>query len=185
MIEEIEILFHCLAKPDAWIHNDTVSSDPGLQRRLHRLAQLTDDVSHQVLVRYSQVPPSKTRFNLCLLGATTIVHQDHGHAPASHQRGHVRISAESPHIVNQVRPGIQGRFGHGRLVRVNRDRDFGLLGQTANHGQDPPHLLLCGHPGRARTSGLATHVQHVGTFRYLPEPLSDRSLDRGLVACLT
>ena len=77
-------------------------------------------------------------------------------------------------VVDQVAPASQGRLGHRRLHRVDRDPD--VARQRLDHRDHPGQLDLFGHGLGPRAGRLTPDVDDVGPLGHHVEPVGHGGL---------
>ena len=103
------------------------------------------------------------------------VHQHHRHAEFG-RRVQRAFAAQRVHIVEHAGASGDRRAHDLRLAGVDADRHGRARGQTFDHRQHPPQLLLHRHLVGARTGGLATDVEQVGALFHQTQAMGDGRL---------
>ncbi len=117
--------------------------DTGGMRQVYAFEQFPADVCQQIVIRHAHVAPAQAVFDLGVRPGTAVVHQDDRSLMARRHACQVWIGAQAPHIVDQMRPGLQRSFCHSSLVGVYGDGQIELGCQSPHHRQHPAQFF-CG-----------------------------------------
>ena len=71
-------------------------------------------------------------------------------------------------IVDDIRPGLQGRPRHLGLGGIHGEGDGGEFPDGADDGQDAAEFLFGGDAMESGAGGFAAHVQDIRPFRQEP-----------------
>ena len=111
---DLAVLFRGLAEPDARINHELPPPHPGAAGLPQRPAQPGLDHGQDVF---------HWRQPLHGPGRAPDMHQRQRHPVAPGHARHRRIEAQPADVVDHLRPGLEGGFGHLSLGGINRDRN--------------------------------------------------------------
>ena len=75
-VDQLQVLFDCLAKTNAGIQQDGLVGHAGLARQGHAFEQFGFDLAQQVGVLHAHVAPAQALAHLGVGGFAAVVHQD-------------------------------------------------------------------------------------------------------------
>ena len=150
MREQRIVFLETLPESKSGVEYEVVALDAGQGRGFGPLPQIALDHQHRIADRRQGRP---------LFRASAGVHQHRSDLQFRQGLRHLRIPAESAHVVDHFRAELHGRAGHTCLVGI--DADHGIRSpplQIPNHGQHSPAFLFLRDELRSGARRFATHI---------------------------
>jgi hypothetical protein len=160
--DRLDALRRRLAEADAGVEHDAFARDAGLARNAERAREERLDVGHDVDRR---------------VGLVAIMHDHDRCSVLGHDRGHVGVALQAPHVVDHGGALGERPAGHLGLHRVDRDRRAERA-DGREHRRESAPLLLGAHPHGAAIGArrLGADVDDVGAVCDHLSRVGDRPL---------
>ena len=160
-MHHLPVLVGSFAEAYAWVDQDPLARDSGIDGVPRGLTQHALDLLHQVAR---------------ILGSFLVVHENKGAAAAGSEVGDRRRALQAPDIVEDGGTSLDRRLGNLDLVSVDRNGHPSLSRQMLDHSLGTADLLGNRDGFMARARRLAADVENVRAFADHHHGLGDGGL---------
>ena len=153
-VDELPVMLSSLREADTRIDNDALTVDSGSHGGVNLPGSLRDDISDHVVI-VDEILHSG--------GLTSPMHKDVVDTGVGGNVEDLRFSLAARNVIDNARSGPNNGFGYRGAHGVDRNGDP-VGNQGFDNRQNTTQLFVLGSALGARTSGLATDIDDVGSF---------------------